>query len=112
MKANELLKDIEQTIEFYEEHFVAKSDKSETTVEYEKLYKVMINIRFHTENTFFYPQAICNLKVIQRATYKEFINSQIPIYKKLLLISFLQSPFIYRTFMHACSIYTKISHKK
>jgi len=42
-ESNELLKDITQTIEFYEKHFVAKSDKSETTVEYEKLYKVVEN---------------------------------------------------------------------
>ena len=42
-ESNELLKDIEQTIEFYEKHFIAKSDKSETTVEYEKLYKVIEN---------------------------------------------------------------------
>ena len=42
-ESNELLKDITQTIEFYEKHFVAKSDKSETTVEYEKLYKVIEN---------------------------------------------------------------------
>ena len=42
-ESNELLKDIEQTIEFYEKHFIAKSDKSETTVEYEKLYKVVEN---------------------------------------------------------------------
>jgi len=31
-ESNELLKDITQTIEFYENYFVAKSDKSETTV--------------------------------------------------------------------------------
>lgn len=42
-ESNELLKDITQTIEFYEKHFIAKSDKSETTVEYEKLYKVIEN---------------------------------------------------------------------
>jgi len=42
-ESNELLKDITQTIEFYEKHFIAKSDKSETTVEYEKLYKVVEN---------------------------------------------------------------------
>ena len=42
-ESNELLKDITQTIEFYEKYFVAKSDKSETTVEYEKLYKVIEN---------------------------------------------------------------------
>ena len=42
-ESNELLKDIEQTIEFYEKHFVAKSDKSETTIEYDKLYKVIEN---------------------------------------------------------------------
>ena len=42
-ESNEFLKDITQTIEFYEKHFVAKSDKSETTVEYEKLYKVVVN---------------------------------------------------------------------
>ena len=42
-ESNELLKDITQTIEFYEKHFVAKSDKSETTVEYEKLYRVIEN---------------------------------------------------------------------
>jgi len=42
-ESNELLKDITQTIEFYENYFVAKSDKSETTVEYEKLYKVIEN---------------------------------------------------------------------
>jgi len=42
-ESNELLKDITQTIEFYEIHFIAKSDKSETTVEYEKLYKVIEN---------------------------------------------------------------------
>ena len=42
-ESNELFKGITQTIEFYEKHFVAKSDKSETTVEYEKLYKVIEN---------------------------------------------------------------------
>ena len=42
-ESNELLKDITQTIEFYEKYFVAKSDKSESTVEYEKLYKVIEN---------------------------------------------------------------------
>ena len=42
-ESNELLKDITQTIEFYEKCFIAKSDKSETTVEYEKLYKVVEN---------------------------------------------------------------------
>ena len=42
-ESNELLKDITQTIEFYEKHFIAKSYKSETTVEYEKLYKVIEN---------------------------------------------------------------------
>ena len=42
-ESNELLKNITQTIEFYEKHLVAKSDKSETTVEYEKLYKVIEN---------------------------------------------------------------------
>jgi len=42
-ESNELLKDMTQTIEFYENHFVAKTDKSESTVEYEKLYKVIEN---------------------------------------------------------------------
>ena len=42
-ESNELLKNITQTIEFYEKHFISKSDKSETTVEYEKLYKVIEN---------------------------------------------------------------------
>ena len=42
-ESNELLKDITQTIEFYENNFIAKTDKSEATVEYEKLYKVIEN---------------------------------------------------------------------
>jgi len=42
-ESNELLKNITQTIEFYKKHFIAKSDKSETIVEYEKLFKVIEN---------------------------------------------------------------------
>jgi len=41
--SNELLKDIVETIEFYESHFISKTEKSEVTVKYEELYKILEN---------------------------------------------------------------------
>lgn len=41
--SNELLKDIESIIEFYEDYFVAKTDKSREKVEYDKLYEILEN---------------------------------------------------------------------
>jgi len=41
--SNELLKDINQTLEFYENHFIAITDKSEANIEYDKLYEILEN---------------------------------------------------------------------
>ena len=41
--SNELLKDINQSLEFYEDYFIAKTEKSEAKVEYVKLYEVIEN---------------------------------------------------------------------
>lgn len=39
--SNELLKNTVETIDFYKNHFVSKTEKSESTVEYDKLYKII-----------------------------------------------------------------------
>ena len=41
--SNELLKDIDLIIEFYEDYFIAKTDKSEAKVEYDKIYELLEN---------------------------------------------------------------------
>ena len=41
--SNELLKDIVETIEFYESQFISKTEKSEVIVKYEELYKILEN---------------------------------------------------------------------
>lgn len=41
--SNELFKDITQDLEFYENYFIAKTEKSEAKVEYKELYEVIEN---------------------------------------------------------------------
>ena len=67
----------------------------------QKLYKTMINVRYHTENTKWNNYAINQSLALKKQTIKEFIQNQhISLLIKIGLLLFFYMPITYNCFMY------------
>lgn len=75
----------------------------------EKLYKTMINIRYHAKNTSFNNFVNKQILELKEKTFKDFwSNYHISIYRKIGLSLFLFIPFFYTSFMKLMEFKTKL----
>ena len=69
----------------------------------EKLYKTMVNVRYHATGTPFHELACRTVKELKGKTFKEFVTSKhISFRMKFLLILFYYLPPLYSGFMKVC----------
>lgn len=75
----------------------------------EKLYKITINIRYHSQNTQWYDYAIKQTQIIKQQSIKEFIrNKYISLSKRMGLLLFLYIPITYNCFMYINELIYKL----
>lgn len=69
----------------------------------EKLFKMIINVRYHASNTPYRHLAHLTAKRLKKQTANEFLkNRHIPFHIKLSLLSFYYIPPLYSRFMKLC----------
>lgn len=75
----------------------------------EKLYKTMLNIRYHTKNTFYKSSVQQYIQELKKQTYSEFWhNNCIKLHRKIGLSIFLHVPLIYTIFMKIMDLKAKL----
>lgn len=79
----------------------------------EKLYKTMVNIRYHAQHTTYKDLANQTITKLKDKTFHQFIkNKHISLIKKIGLVSFYNFPFLYDGFMWLCNINSQIQQLK
>lgn len=69
----------------------------------EKLYKTMINVRYHAWRTEYQSLAIKTVRSLKTKTFHEFLmNKHISLKMKSVLLLFLYVPMTYKLFMKLC----------
>lgn len=74
-----------------------------------KLYKTLLSLRYLSKNTEYKEYASETIRVIESKTYRNFIkNHNIPIFLKIILLTFLFIPISYSFFVGICNIRAKL----
>lgn len=87
-------------------YFISLNEIPQKYIDYracclEKLYKTMINVRYHSQNTQFHDYTVKLITQIKEQTIKEFlINKSIKQATRLGLLIFFYIPFFYRLFIN------------
>lgn len=90
-------------------HEIPIKEKKHRAFCLEKLYKITINIRYHSQNTQWYDYAIKQTQIIKQQSIKEFIrNKYISLSKRMGLLLFLYIPITYNCFMYINELIYKL----
>lgn len=88
---------------------ISKEDKGLRAYCLEKLYKIMINIRYHANKTKYKHIVIKNIHNIKENTFNEFLyNNNINIFRRFILIIFLKQPPLYSLFLKVMELKAKL----